>query len=180
MQPVAGDYNPAMSMLPVDTHDCDERAFEVFNDMRNASELMDAVVSDLKRFGVEDDSMVFGIRTALDEALQNAAHHGNLELDSSMRDEGIGVYLAAIMDRASREPYCQRKVYVSTRTTAKEARYVVRDEGSGFDVEAQLKRMARAKAEELSGRGLFMIHEYMDRVTFNAAGNELTMVKRLG
>ena len=56
-------------------------------------------------------------------------------------------------------------------------RYKIRDEGPGFDITrlpdpTRPETMLRAE-----GRGLFLIHAFMDEVTHNESGNEIRMTK---
>jgi anti-sigma regulatory factor (Ser/Thr protein kinase) len=90
-----------------------------------------------------------------------------------------GTPSAGLVDRRlSQAPYCDRKIYLDVKMSADEARFIVRDEGPGFDV---TKLPARGDAETLEnegGHGLLLMQAFMDEVTFNAQGNEVTMLKR--
>jgi anti-sigma regulatory factor (Ser/Thr protein kinase) len=62
-------------------------------------------------------------------------------------------------------------------------RVVIRDEGPGFDhksLEARQTHLEGSAFTGDSGRGFAMIYRLMDKVSFNAAGNEITMVKHCG
>jgi anti-sigma regulatory factor (Ser/Thr protein kinase) len=114
---------------------------------------------------------------ALHEALTNAMFHGNLELDSALRDGDPSQYYRLAAERRGKEPYSARRVHVCLRETAESSQYIVRDEGSGFDVLARRPDPTDASnLHRASGRGLFLIHMFMDDVSFNEAGNEITMV----
>ena len=56
--------------------------------------------------------------------------------------------------------------------------YRIRDEGPGFDRSALPDPTDPANLEKVSGRGLMLIHAFMDEVSHNASGNEITMAKR--
>jgi hypothetical protein len=70
-------------------------------------------------------------------------------------------------------------VRVFVHETPVEGRYTIRDEGPGFDKSllATDPRTAENVAKS-SGRGLFLIHTFMDEVAFNDKGNEITMIHR--
>lgn len=138
-----------------------------------------------------DDTECFRLGVALNEALHNAVQHGNLELNSELRlEEGrpesadeFGQFppdfytLAEI--RRRQEPYRRRRVHVTVRESPDGGRYTVRDEGPGFD--RRLLAQDPTDAENISrpcGRGLFLIHTFMDQVEFNERGNEITMTHR--
>ena len=55
---------------------------------------------------------------------------------------------------------------------------MIRDEGGGFDVSSVPDPEAPGALEGEKGRGLSLMRTFMDDVTFNDAGNEVTMIKR--
>ena len=79
----------------------------------------------------ELSSMQVGV--ALNEALQNAIEHGNLEVSTDARSGRLREYEALVERRRGEEPYCNRRVRVSATLDRTEARFVVEDEGPGFD-----------------------------------------------
>ena len=121
-----------------------------------------------------------GIRTcvALEEALNNAFYHGNLELDSKAREGNRKTYRALVDQRLSMKPYCQRRIYVDAAVTSQEGRFRIRDEGPGFDPSGLPAPTDPANLEKPSGRGLLLMRTFMDDVLFNQNGNEVTLVKR--
>jgi len=127
-----------------------------------------------------DETELVRVSVALNEALQNAIYHGNLELDSALREDNNDTYYREAAIRRSREPWAGRRVLISACESRHEARYVIRDDGPGFDV-------ARVLADDptdpqnltrLSGRGLLLIRTFMSEVQFNSQGNEITLVHR--
>jgi anti-sigma regulatory factor (Ser/Thr protein kinase) len=69
-------------------------------------------------------------------------------------------------------------VFVDVRISTDEARFYIQDEGPGFDVTAIPDLIDSTTGQTESGRGLSLMRTFMDEVSFNAAGNEVTMVKR--
>jgi anti-sigma regulatory factor (Ser/Thr protein kinase) len=127
-----------------------------------------------------DETELVRVSVALNEALQNAIFHGNLELDSGLRDVHNDEYYSTAAFRRTRTPWSERRVWLSASESRDEARYVIRDEGPGFDVSRVLaddptdpKNLTR-----LSGRGLLLIRTFMSEVRFSATGNEITMIHR--
>jgi CheY-like chemotaxis protein len=138
--------------------------------------------------------MVFGMRlcdsiervrvgVALEQALLNALFRGNLEirgedLERSREQllEGDGADLVA--ERRAKPPYRDRRIQVDVRITPSEGRFVVCDEGPGFDVKSIPSPGHPGTLESEGGRGLVLMRTFMDEVAFNERGNEVTMVKR--
>jgi anti-sigma regulatory factor (Ser/Thr protein kinase) len=69
-------------------------------------------------------------------------------------------------------------VLVDVKISTEEARFVIRDEGPGFDVASVPEPIDAAGEQAKSGRGLALMRAFMDQVTFNDVGNQVTMVKR--
>lgn len=118
------------------------------------------------------------VGTALAEALANAIDHGNLELDSKLREESLTTYRTLGTERASQPPYRDRKVHVTAHVTPEEAKFIVRDEGPGFNPDQLPDPTDPENLTKPSGRGVMLIRTFMDEVTFSESGNEITMVKR--
>lgn len=154
--------------------------FRLGCEVHNHEGVIGHLLAGLVNFGLCDESDTVRLGTALHEALVNAREHGNLELTSDLRERGDGSYHRLLEERARKEPYCQRSVHVGAHFTRAEATIQIRDEGPGFNYQmipdpTDPENLARA-----SGRGLFLIQTFMDRVLFNQQGNEITMIKRRG
>jgi CheY-like chemotaxis protein/anti-sigma regulatory factor (Ser/Thr protein kinase) len=128
--------------------------------------------------GIGDESSLIQMGVALNEALTNAAHHGNLEIESAVREQGMDAYFALVEERRAQEPYRSRTVHVRVDFRADEAVIVVRDEGKGFDPSRVPDPRDPANLARPHGRGLMLIRTFMDEARHNATGNEITMVKR--
>ncbi len=95
------------------------------------------------------------IRMSLAEALSNAIDHGN-EQDIS------------------------KKVYIRMEITKKYVKITIRDEGKGFDFKKQMADLRELnKRYSERGRGLYIIHQFMDEVEFKPPGNTIIMKKYL-
>lgn len=152
--------------------------FVLDNDLTRIPAVISYLREELTRARLCDEAELLQVGVALDEAVSNAVHHGNLEVSSELREQSIEDYFAEIERRARLAPWSERKVYVTARFTPAGACFVVRDEGQGFDVTALPDPTDPANLERASGRGLLLIRTFMDEVRHNAAGNELTMIKR--
>lgn len=116
--------------------------------------------------------------TALTEALANAIDHGNLELDSKLRESDGQLYRKMGQSRAKESPYCDRRVHVTVRIHDKQIEFVIRDEGPGFNFRDLPDPTHPENLLKPSGRGVMLIRTFMDAVEFNESGNEITMIKR--
>src|SRR5947207_707761 len=120
------DTNPMPTALVVDDSKVDQRL---------AGSLLETRVDVKVQYagnGVEALELM-RIRVALDEAMNNAIQHGNLEASSELRELTGDDYYALLDERRNIAPYRDRKVYVTSRITPNQAEFVIRDEGPGFD-----------------------------------------------
>ncbi len=91
---------------------------------------------------------------ALDEAFVNAVKHGN-KFDS------------------------KKLVRITADISSEEARFIVEDEGEGFDVNSIPDPTIEENLLKSSGRGVLIIKKIMDEAIYNEKGNRLEMVKKL-
>ncbi len=140
--------------------------------------LVSHLQGNLEQLELCDDTGIFQVSTALGEAFSNAIDHGNLELDSTLRESGLEEYERIRQERVRQEPFRDRRVHVTERVDNDSVTYVVCDEGRGFDLTSIPDPTDTSNLLKASGRGLMLIRTFMDDVRFNEAGNEITMVKR--
>jgi CheY-like chemotaxis protein/anti-sigma regulatory factor (Ser/Thr protein kinase) len=140
--------------------------------IRNLIETLDANLPDW----AESDSL--RISMALEEALCNAICHGNLEVDSQLKDSGdCNAYERTVRERLDREPFCGRRVRVQALFTEDAIQFCIDDEGPGFNPDSLPDPTTPENILKASGRGLLLIRSFMDEVRHNAAGNRITLVK---
>jgi len=98
------------------------------------------------------DRDVFSLRLAIEEAISNAVNHGN----GGDPDKTVTIEYAVDHQR------------VWIRVT---------DEGWGFSPEALPDPRCEENLESPHGRGVLLMHAYMNEVHFNDRGNCVTLVK---
>ena len=152
--------------------------FNIENDQELITSLVQYLQHGAACMGVCDDHDRVRTGVALQEALTNASFHGNLEVSSSLREVDHRAYYDLARERTVLAPYSQRLIHVSARYTLDAAEFCIRDEGPGFDRSSLPDPTDPANLERPCGRGLLLMQTFMDEVKYNAAGNEVTMVKR--
>lgn len=161
--------------------DCLKRGkfqFVLGNDANLIPSLVSHVQSLVTSVGLCDEASVIRVCIALEEALRNAIFHGNLELTSEQREGDQEVYQKLIDQRTANPPYAGRNLQVSIEVSASEGRFIIQDQGRGFDPSKLPDPTDPENLEKVSGRGLLLMRTFMDEVSFNATGNQVTMVKR--
>jgi CheY-like chemotaxis protein/anti-sigma regulatory factor (Ser/Thr protein kinase) len=155
-----------------------EAKFTLDNDTSLIPALVGHIEEDINRLKLCEPGSLVLLGVALHEALTNAMLHGNLELESALREENEKEYYRLSIERRNMEPYNIRRVFITSRYTREELTFVVRDEGNGFDPSTLPDPTDPTNLGKVSGRGLLLIHTFMDRVSHNERGNEITMSKR--
>ncbi len=150
-------------------------AFVLENEARLIMPLIDHLQAQLPHWS---DSSRLQIGMALNEALTNAMHHGNLEVPSSLRVDDESDYYFLIRQRQKSLPYCDRRVRVQIETTPERIQIEVQDEGPGFNPQSVPDPTLPANLEKLSGRGLLLIRTFMDDVQYADKGSRIVMIKR--
>lgn len=156
--------------------------FGISYTIENAPELLPMIVSQVRQ-RIEDWPFADPIETvrvtvALSEALDNALYHGNLELDSDLRQGDGQAWRDESLRRRGLAPFRDRRIRFDGWFGSDAARFTVRDEGTGFNPLGQLDCTETQNLERCSGRGLLLMQMYMDGVNFNDTGNEVTLIKR--
>jgi anti-sigma regulatory factor (Ser/Thr protein kinase) len=119
-------------------------------------------------------------RTALQEAVMNAMVHGNLGLDSQLRDGLVGLTSshAVIESLLARPAVARRVIRVDAIWNTTMLSVMVRDNGSGF-ARTGPELSAPPPSEKHHGRGLFILETFCDRVALLHGGTTIRLGFRL-
>jgi CheY-like chemotaxis protein/anti-sigma regulatory factor (Ser/Thr protein kinase) len=160
-----------------------EFSFALENDPAMIDPLVDLVQQMIAGMKFTDFAGRLQISVAVKEALLNALFHGNLQI-TQQEIEAVSDHLleenetSLVEQRRAQPPYNERKLFVDVKITGEEARFVIRDQGPGFDVHAVSGVNDQGNPELERGRGLSLMRTFMDQVIFNEAGSEVTLIKR--
>ena len=154
--------------------------FKLGNDQEVIAGLVSFIQDQLRvRYTACTETVCMQSGLAIREALRNAMHHGNLEVDSALRKTTSHAYDDMVAERLAEPEYGQRQVVVDATFTAIDFHCRVLDEGAGFDPDQVPDPTDPENLLRESGRGLYLISAFMDVVAHNDAGNEITMTKRM-
>jgi anti-sigma regulatory factor (Ser/Thr protein kinase) len=154
-----------------------ESAFVLENDPDLVGPLLKLLQEEIEGMGIWDPTGQLQVGVALQEALVNALYHGNLEVSSELRQEDDRLYEEMAELRRPVEPYCSRRIRVQVQLDREAARFVVSDDGPGYDTSIFDRSVQPDQLNRISGRGLLLIRTFMDDVSFNQSGNQITMIK---
>lgn len=153
--------------------------FVLDNDITYIPPLVSYLQEQIALMRILDESQLIRIGIALCEALTNAIHHGNLELDSEWRQNDEEKYFKIAEERRCIKPYSDRRVRMVATLSDREVRFVIDDEGPGFAMDDLQDPTEEFNMDRMGGRGLLLIRSFMDEVTHNVVGNSITMIKNV-
>lgn len=133
---------------------------------------------DLAAFGMR--AKIHSIQVALIESLCNAVFHGNLEISSELKEAGLDgfqIFKQEARKRMNQVPYNTRKVTIDYLMDEEKVRYVIHDDGPGFDYKQLPDPSNPENFFKPSGRGILMIQSFCDEVYWNDQGNKITLIK---
>jgi len=155
--------------------------YKLDNDPKLIAPLVDRVRSVLLELKLCNRSQQMHVGIALEEALLNALYHGNLQLPGDhWQADRITLRKGRLTDfvkkRREEDPFQSRTVLADISISRDQICFRIQDDGDGFDVAAVPEPGDPATLQDHVGRGLVLMENFVDNVSFNEKGNEVTMV----
>lgn len=154
-----------------------ELEFSLRNDLALIGSAVNLLQVMLRCLPLGDEIERLRVGIAVEEALKNAYLHGNLGIGGSNPRPRRDEFAQLAAQRVYALPYRDRRIQLRCEITRDRARFVVRDEGEGFDVKAWLQDEMLGEQNESATRGISLMRTIMDEVRYNDTGNEVTLVK---
>ena len=117
------------------------------------------------------------VAVSIEEALQNAIIHGNLEISSRLRELHDDQFTREMERRQQISPYRERRVHVQAQFTGDSIHLVIADQGPGFDITQLPDPTSPEHLHQPHGRGLLLMRAFMDEINYTPPGNVLTLKK---
>ncbi len=161
---------------------CEKQHFAIHNHLILAEELSYRVTRNMIRYVTQRELTL--VRIAVRELIANAIEHGNLGVtfeEKTLYGKNQIEYLAFLNDRKIKKPYSDRTVSVQSIIDQNEAKFVITDEGDGFDFNKALvfdSNQINGEAYN-HGRGLRIANEVFDRLDFSNAGRTVAAIRYL-
>jgi anti-sigma regulatory factor (Ser/Thr protein kinase) len=157
------------------------RAEKTFMRMPSRPHWIEPVVEYLRQkavsCGVCPETRSTKLLVALHEALANAVVHGNLELPSDLKDRDDSSFAEALAQRAADPVLADRSVDILVDYDGERCRWIVTDQGKGFDVARVLERLQSDEpaVSLASGRGILIMRSFLDEVSYEDGGRRLVL-----
>lgn len=149
------------------------------NELSQIPVVVQQLIAEVQEVGLLSQRERCRMCLALEEAIINALIHGNLEVDSKLKDSMDDQFDRKVQERRKSSPYCDRSVEIVGWFNTQQVVFEITDEGPGFD-SSQVPDPTR---DDLlgcpSGRGIFFMKSCMDEVRFNSKGNQVTLKKNI-
>lgn len=156
----------------------DSYCFQLKNDTSIMSGMSRFLGGKAGSIGICSEAELPRLIIAMEEALLNACLHGNLELESSLKEEDGNQFEVLAAERAVSSPWNNRRVTVDASFTPDQMTVQIKDEGKGFDPTALPDPTDPENLLKPHGRGVMMMRLFLDEVKWNETGNEVTLLKK--
>jgi anti-sigma regulatory factor (Ser/Thr protein kinase) len=146
------------------------------------AEVVDFLIERARKCGTVPANRANRLTVALHEALTNSVIHGNLGVSSELKLVSDQAFAEAVAVRCADPAFASRVVDVQASYDGRSSRWVLTDQGDGFDVARALYRVEHEAPDPLqpSGRGLFLMRAFVDEMRYDDHGRRLTLaMKRL-
>ncbi|NLF24914.1 MAG: response regulator [Deltaproteobacteria bacterium] len=141
------------------------------------------IVEKLFRAGRIDLDTKLKIELGFQEALVNSLEHGNLELKSEWKEqfnhEGIDRYTSTKRERLQDPHFSQRLIRLRIQLARNILSINIKDEGPGFLYKEYLSARDNPAKLLCYGRGMALLSNGFDEVSYQGRGTEINMVKYL-
>jgi CheY-like chemotaxis protein len=151
--------------------------YELDNEKLRISHFVELLMQHCDRFDLFDERDRIRCQISMEEALLNSMIHGNLEVSSKLRELDGDVFEHKIQERIRIPFYANRRVLVRAELDRQQVRFLIRDEGPGFDVSKLPDPRDEDRLDVCSGRGVLLMRSFMNEVTYNDRGNQIVMWK---
>ena len=173
------EHNKNKDRLLAFTSNC-RYQFKMDSDPKLIPPLIDFVGDAMSQLHLADLILIWHVAVAIEEAVVNAMFHGNFEFDSDQvhatRHALPGSEAYELLEsRMNEEPFSKRRIFFGLDVSRNHGKFAVRDQGPGFDVNSLPDLTQSSSLTKETNRGLTLINNFIDEVTFNDAGNEIRM-----
>ena len=141
------------------------------------------ILAQLENAGLLNLNEKLRIQLALQEAIANSLEHGNLELASEWKEEvnsqGLDKFSEIKLARLSDSQYGERIITVVSDFDCSRLLIRITDQGQGFKFPEIISSQKKETTLAVFGRGLAIINNAMDEVSYGLEGRQITLIKKI-
>jgi hypothetical protein len=148
-------------------------SFTIDNDLSSVPVYSALALSPLFQHGFIDSEKKMNLLLVMQELLINAIEHGNCKISFDEKTkwlhsgENIGDLVA---EKCRDSSIAVKKVYLEWEIMQESSRFIIRDDGDGFDVQ-KYKQTHDTDPSLLHGRGILIARSLVRRLTYNKKGS---------
>lgn len=119
------------------------------------------------------------LQVALSELILNGIEHGNCKVSYAEKTEVLstgGSIIDLIAKKCEDPKLAAKRVLFEWEIGPDNTRFVIRDEGEGFDVEKYKDILRNNSPDALHGRGILMARMLAEKLYYNTIGNTVVLV----
>ena len=154
-------------------------SFSIANDPLDASVYAGIAATTLFQRRFIDSEEKVQLQVALSELILNGIEHGNCKISYGEKSELLssgGSMIDLIFEKCQDEKIAAKRVLFEWEIGQDSTRFVIRDEGDGFDVEKYKDVLRESQPDALHGRGILMARMLAEKLYYNTSGNTVVIV----
>jgi anti-sigma regulatory factor (Ser/Thr protein kinase) len=153
-------------------------SFVIENDILAVNLYAGMCATMLIQWGLINPDNKTNLQLALSELIVNAVEHGNCGISYDEKTKALerGLSVVELVIEKCKDPVIRaKKVELQWEIQQDRSSFIIRDEGDGFDVMEQMRKIARQDIDSLHGRGIHMASMLSTEIRYNDKGNQVTL-----
>ena len=154
-------------------------SFSIPNDILSVPIYAGIASTSLAQSGKISADRKMHLQLALAELIVNGIEHGNCGVNYDEKSafmENGGSVVELVAEKCRNRKIAKKKVHFEWEIHNDYTKYVIRDEGPGFDVEELNQKLKSQDELSLHGRGIRMAKHLSKEIYYNKSGNQVTMI----
>ena len=154
-------------------------SFSIANDILAVPIYAGIAATSLAQSGKISSDSKMHLQLALAELIVNGIEHGNCEVSYEEKTEFMengGSVVELVAEKCKNSRTAKKMVHMEWEIHNDHTKYVIRDEGPGFDVEELNEKLKNQDDLSLHGRGIRMARHLSKEIYYNKTGNQVTII----
>ena len=154
-------------------------SFIIKNDTLAVPVYAGIAVTNLAQRGCIDPDTKMNLQLSLAELIINGIEHGNCGISYDEKTDGLekGLSVVELVNEKCKDPVISsKKVYFEWDIGETQTKFVIRDDGEGFDVKKYSTRLKIEDPYALHGRGILMATTLAKKLSYNMKGNQVILL----
>ena len=154
-------------------------SFTIKNDVLAVPIYAGIAATMLSQRGLIDPDSKMHLQLCLAELIINGVEHGNcgitFEEKTMFMDKGLSV-VELVEEKCRDSKIAAKTVTLDWEIESDETKFIIKDEGKGFDVSELNRKLEQEGPMALHGRGIRMARAIAKEVSYNDVGNQVTII----